>query len=235
MHSLYRSDRVHWAHENEPLIRDARAAAPRVTPIVGLDLGQVSDPSALAFINRTIADGKAGPMFECSYLHRWKTGIPYPKIVEDVVKVFETPAFAGKEKPILAIDATGVGRPVADMFRDTKIEAKFVPVVITGGHGIAVEGGTYHVPKRLLVSNMQVALQNKRFKFAGELPEAATLISEMQNFQLTITEAMNDTYAGRSGTHDDLLLSVAIGVWAGYHFSQGEPRMVPSVSHSVFG
>jgi hypothetical protein len=73
----------------------------------------------------------------------------------------------------------------------------------------------HYVPKRLLVSTVQVLLQTRRFKFAGQLPEAATLISEMQSFQLTITEAANDTYEGRRGAHDDLLLAVALGLWGG--------------------
>ncbi len=182
--------------------------------IIGLDLGQVSDSSALALIEKSPSEGQE-PTFAATYLHRWPVGTPYPKIVEGVVKMFESDTFKQPERPTLAIDATGVGRPVADMFRAARLPARFMPIIITGGHKVTIEDGMSYVPKRLLVSTVQVLLQTKRFKFAGQLPEAATLISEMQSFQLTITEAANDTYEGRRGAHDDLLLAVALGLWGG--------------------
>ncbi len=210
-------------------------AAPdnKVRPVVGLDLGQVSDPSALA-VMESFTSGENGLTFHCTYLHRWPTGTTYPKIVEGVAKMLGGDSFKGKQRPLLAIDATGVGRPVADMFRAANLPAKFMPIVITGGHKVNIEGGTFYVPKRLLVSTVQVALQTKRFKFAAQLPEAATLVSEMQNFQLTFTEAANDTYEGRKGSHDDLLLAVALGLWAGQWY-KGEPNIPRSSSCSVFG
>jgi hypothetical protein len=201
-------------------------------PIVGLDLGQVSDSSALAVINR-LTTGGAEPIFQATYLHRWPTGTAYPKIVEGVVKMLEGDSFKHqplRQRPVLVIDATGVGRPVADMFRGSKLGALFMPVVITGGHQVNTEGGTYYVPKRLLVSTVQMLLQTRRFKFAEALPEAATLVSEMQNFQLTITEQANDTYEGRKGSHDDLLLAVALGLWAGVSLKP-IPRSSPPVSY----
>ncbi len=71
------------------------------------------------------------------------------------------------------------------------------------------------MPKRVLVATTQLILQKKQFTFAGQLPQAATLVSEMEQFQLTVTEAMNDTYEGRSGKHDDLLLAVVLGLYIG--------------------
>jgi hypothetical protein len=182
--------------------------------IIGLDLGQVSDSSALALIEKSQHEGQE-PTFAATYLHRWKVGTPYPEIVKGVVKMFESDVFKQPERPTLAIDATGVGRPVVDMFKAARPLARFMPIIITGGHKASTEDGMSYVPKRLLVSTVQVLLQTRRFKFAGQLPEAATLISEMQSFQLTITEAANDTYEGRRGAHDDLLLAVALGLWGG--------------------
>jgi hypothetical protein len=70
------------------------------------------------------------------------------------------------------------------------------------------------VPKRDLVSVIQVGLQNKILKIASQLPDAETLIRELQNFTVKITDAANDTYgAWREGTHDDLVLAVALAVW----------------------
>ena len=92
-----------------------------------------------------------------------------------------------------------------------------MPVVITGGHKAHSDGGNHYIPKRTLVSTLQRNLQTRRRQIAAKLPEAATLTRELQDFQLTITEAANDTYEGRKGAHDDLVLAVALGLWAGLH------------------
>jgi hypothetical protein len=72
------------------------------------------------------------------------------------------------------------------------------------------------VPKRNLVSTVQVYLQGKRLKIASRLDLADTLTRELQNFQVKITDAANDTYgAWREGSHDDLVLSASLALWAG--------------------
>jgi hypothetical protein len=80
------------------------------------------------------------------------------------------------------------------------------------------------VPKRDLVSGVQVALQSRTLKIASELSEAETLARELQNFTVKITDSANDVYgAWRVGTHDDLVLAVALAVWkAGTH----KPRVI---------
>jgi len=63
---------------------------------------------------------------------------------------------------------------------------------------------------------VQVYLQSKRLKIASQLPEADTLTRELQNFQVKITDAANDTYgAWREGTHADLVLAAALALWTG--------------------
>ena len=72
----------------------------------------------------------------------------------------------------------------------------------------------FRVPKRDLVSVVQVGLQNRTLKIAESLQLAETLSRELQNFTVKITDAANDIYgAWREGTHDDLVLAVALAVW----------------------
>src|SRR5205085_2524303 len=73
----------------------------------------------------------SGRRFACPHLQRWPLGTPYPQIVEDVRALLSRPPLAGC---ILGIDATGVGRAVADLFRRGRLNATLRPVVITGGH-----------------------------------------------------------------------------------------------------
>jgi len=52
-------------------------------------------------------------------------------------------------------------------------------------------------------------------KIPSTLPEAHTLLKEMTNFRVKISQAGHDSYgAWREGTHDDLLLAVALACWA---------------------
>ncbi len=121
----------------------------------------------------------------------------------------------GRVRPVLAVDATGVGAPVIDLFKRERMNARLEPIQITGGSEATKENGTNRVPKRDLVSTVQVYLQNQRLKIAEQLPEAETLIRELQNFQMRITDSANDTYGSwRTGSHDDLVLAAALALWS---------------------
>src|SRR5262249_5200755 len=89
------------------------------------------------------------------------------------------------------------------------------PVLITGGHQVTCEAGAWHVPKKELVSTLQVLLQNRRLKVAA-VPERDLLLKELQNFKVKITASANETFeAWRERDHDDLVLAVAIAAWVG--------------------
>jgi hypothetical protein len=52
-----------------------------------------------------------------------------------------------------------------------------------------MEDRSWHVPKKELVSCLQVLLQGHRLKIAETLPEAKTLVRELETFQVKITAA----------------------------------------------
>jgi hypothetical protein len=64
-----------------------------------------------------------------------------------------------------------------------------------------------------LVGCTQVALQTGRLKIASELPEVSILTTELQNFQVQISQSGFDSYNARSGQHDDLVLALAMALW----------------------
>jgi hypothetical protein len=190
---------------------------------VSLDLGQISDYSALAIIQaeRTITNGKDDiTKLDCRFLKRWRLRTAYPQIVQDVVRLVNSldPSLSSEgRQPVLAIDSTGCGAAVTDLFKAEKINAKLRPIMITGGSKVTIEDGTYRVPKRDLVAVTQVALQNRTLKIASQLPEAETLTKELANFKAKISDAGNDTYGAgddwRIGNNDDLVLAVSMGIW----------------------
>ena len=79
------------------------------------------------------------------------------------------------------------------------------------------------MPKRILVATLKVLTGGKRLHVAPG-PYQEILQKEMAAFQLTITEARNDTYEGRSDAHDDLILSVALAAWWAERYQ--EPAMI---------
>jgi len=82
------------------------------------------------------------------------------------------------------------------------------------------------VPKKALVSTLQVVLQGRRLIVAKSLPFAAALVEELQNFQVKVTEAANETFgAVGGGYHDDLVLAIMIAAWAGEHAPTGRLGM----------
>jgi hypothetical protein len=191
--------------------------------VIGLDLGQVKDYTALAVLKRTPIDGAAATgrpahLMTCNHLARWPLGSPYPRIVADVRELVGRPELGGM--PTLTIDGTGVGRGIVAMFIAAGLAARVVPVIITAGtEGRSApwgEGGLTGrwVPKIELVSAVQAALQSGRLKVVPSLPLADTLRQELLNFKIRVTLAGNETFeAHRQGVHDDLLLACAMACW----------------------
>ena len=149
------------------------------------------------------------------HLERLPLGTSYPKVVERVAGLMASVPLSAN-RCALVVDATGVGTSVVDSL----IEAGLSPraVTIHGGDRVTPgEAGTggFRVPKRDLVSAVQVLLQSGRLKIAADLPETETLQREMLNFKMKIDpKTAHDSYSHwREGDHDDLVLSAAIALW----------------------
>ena len=213
-----------------------------VLRIVGVDLGQQRDPTAICVVERDYVP--AGKLYNASYwvkgrelygarepvkleyhmrhLERPALGTSYVEVVERVVELLKS---LGDEELVLAVDTTGVGRPVADMLkerlerwleeeRNTCLHTAWI--TITGGDSVTkAEGGGIRVPKRDLASAPLVLMQNGQLKIAEALQLAPVLRRELLNFKVKITIATgHDSYeAWREGDHDDLVLATALAVW----------------------
>ena len=197
---------------------------------LGLDLGQAADWSALAVLERTTMPQESTVrcehawQFGCRGLKRWPLGTSYPTIVDNVAALVQKPPLRDAH---LVIDGTGVGRPVVDMFVKAMLPVEIVAVLITAGNKQHCEDGYYHVAKVILISTLQVLLQERRLRFARALPETATLVKELQDYRVKITPAANEVFNAREGAHDDLLLALALAAW------QGERMPPPSVPGPV--
>jgi hypothetical protein len=196
---------------------------------VGLDLGKLSDPSALALVRwRTgLSPHGSGTQlvpeerrrYRVETLKRWALGTPYLSIADDLAR------FLGQDvledsPPLLVVDATGVGNAVCELIQ-ARLDREGLPwskaaVTITGGSAVTQTGsGQWRVAKKELVSILQRLLGEGRLHVEPTLPEAALLARELGTFQVKITEGKNETFESwREKDHDDLVLAVALACWA---------------------
>ena len=169
--------------------------------ILGLDLGQAQDPSAIGIVEQCELD------LHLRHLERLPLGTAYPAVVEHVTGLMQ----ALPARSALVVDAGGPGRPVVDAMRERGLEP--IPVSITSGKRSRHARGMFYVPKRELVRGLVVAFENERLKIATGLPLAEAFMRELEAFRVQLTAKGRDTYAARSGEHDDLVLAVALAVW----------------------
>src|SRR5215475_1218985 len=111
--------------------------------ILGCDLGQVNDPTALVILAcEWPTSPEELPCYQVRHIERM-LGWPYPRVVQQVAsRIQQLP------RPCqhwLVADATGVGRPVIDMFTQAKLDP--VAVTIHGGEQVQQDGRAYRVPK----------------------------------------------------------------------------------------
>lgn len=204
--------------------------------IAGLDIGQMSDPSALTVLDRDLFTDKGAFRYRYAarWLERFPLQTPYPTMARMVRERLEKLG----ERLILVIDVTGVGRGVVDTFREEwmtvdpvtydRVPQPGKPLIValtllTSAmyQPTSPSWDEHHVPKKDVVLALMLALQHRRFRVPRQLKEAAVLFKEGQNFQWKATPNGNDQYdTWRSGQHDDLLLAVAIAVWWGEQYGR---------------
>jgi hypothetical protein len=181
---------------------------------LSVDLGQLSDYSALTVLEAHPGDDDHAPGYHVRHLHRFPLGTKYLDIVEETCTLLE-------QRPLwrqcqLALDLTGVGRPVGELF----VEAGLRPigVTITGGAGWHRERrDDWHVAKILLVSEVQKFLASERLMIARSLQHAGLLKQELRNFRVRVSKSATEIYEAREGAHDDLVLALAIGLFVAEH------------------
>ena len=114
----------------------------------------------------------------------------------------------------LVIDETGVGRPVGDLFDDAGMQPTRVTITAGENQSGFTSGRRWHVAKSLLISNLDARLHTGELCFAASLTEAGALHEELKDFRRKVSAAGRYSFEARVGKHDDLVLAVAIGLWA---------------------
>lgn len=187
---------------------------------VGLDLGQAQDHTAIAIVEKAQAvSSERDPvtysfvtqtLYHVRHAERLPLGVAYPDIVEHVRRLVHRAPLEERTTTV-AVDATGVGAPVVDLLRRGRLGCWVTPVVITGGEAASSDGVRYRVPKRDLMTGLQVAFQKRRIGLAQGLPMLAELREELRSMRVQVAANGFERYSGRR--HDDLVLALALAWW----------------------
>jgi hypothetical protein len=199
------------------IIRGTRRNA-TIKYVLGADLGQSSDPTALCVLEHTHAfreweRGGADQVedtFDVRHLQRLPLGLSYPAVVQETARLLARPPLVGNCD--LIVDETGVGRAVADIFDTAGMSP--IRVTITSGIDQSFVNGSWHVPKQVLISTLDARLHTGELRFAKELLEAGAMQEELKDFRRKVSVAGRYTFEARVGKHDDLVLAVAIALWS---------------------
>jgi hypothetical protein len=195
--------------------------------ILGLDLGQMSEFTALAVVEKAWPDAhEAEPRYAVRELKRFPLGSPYLEIVSVVREWSDR---LPRANPFLvAVDQTGVGKPIVDLFR-RHLAVNAVTITAGSGESYDEASGCWRVAKKQLVSIMQVLLQEKRLHIAKSLPEAQTLVQELRTFKAKTPASVNESFEDwRERDHDDLVFAVALACRSGQRYRHQEPQRLPT-------
>jgi len=208
-----------------------------------VDLGKLQDYTAISIINgierfevprdprnsfvpslRARMTGEV--RFEVPYLHRLPIGTDYVAQVRFVRRLYGELTRKCKPTPTLVIDATGVGQPVADMFRGEGLNP--IEIWFTGGNKPTTRAYGFNVPKADIISALQRAIGRGELKIAAGIPEAGVLVEEATRMEAKQNPSGYVRYEHREGEHDDMVLSVGIGLWLAYWSRKNRIRTIPA-------
>jgi hypothetical protein len=184
--------------------------------VMGLDLGPPGEPTGFAVLERADLDPQE-PQYRLRHVNRFPPGTPFPLIVEMVAARARTTEL--HDSPMI-VDCTAVGQVVLNHLRRALPAQAVNAVVIGAGHSLQLaEGIGWMVPKKDLVSALQMVLQTRRLKVAPDLADAGVLATELANFRLRrVPVGDAATAEWREGLHDDLVLAVALTCWYAERF-----------------
>ncbi|MBI4902635.1 MAG: hypothetical protein HY820_03305 [Acidobacteria bacterium] len=178
---------------------------------IGLDLGQRSDPAAIAIVqyyprptgrDHATYQNRYHAVLRVRHLTRIPLGSSYPAIANIVRATLRNSEF--QSRPTLVVDATGPGLPFLDFFTANSVEASLVKLVITASGTPTESSGFHYVSRTILLNNLATLFQTRSLTINPKLPSAQEAINEITALDL----------AGHStAPHDDLAIAVSLAVW----------------------
>lgn len=174
---------------------------------LGWDPAALTDWSALG-----VAEITRDEHYLIRHLVRWR-GVDYVQQVHEVAELLRTPQLL---HAVLTYDRTGLGVVVGDLLQDARRHGRIRQVVkgITISSGQEPDPARHTVPKAALIGRLQVLFEQHRIEIADDLVLAPALRSELRAFKGTSSEGGRIRFEAASGSHDDLVLALALCCWS---------------------
>ena len=195
---------------------------PRVTGFsrytIAADLGQANDYTAIVAIKDQalpiVDDGRiiVGPRERTVVFADRFRGVSYVAVVDYLIRLRNAPPFGGKSE--LAIDATAIGRVVADLMWEQNTD--FKAIQMTGGQEWSRKGRFVNAGKTFMIENLAVLFATGDLKFAHDLPLRAEIEADLASFATSTTAAGNQiiTQSRGDGGHGDLGIALILAGFA---------------------
>jgi hypothetical protein len=206
-----------------------------VDVLIGADIGQRVDPTAIAVVELQWRDGETrgrDDHYLVRYLGRLPLNTAYPQIVAELVRITN----ATKERVIdevqhvnkdnttsvanegylvypkrpnvtVFVDATGVGQPVVDLL--TAAGVRVTACYFVYGERRTQQGRTVRIGKSWMVSRLQALAQTNRLHLP-RTAEAEATRDELLAYEIKVDQDGADTYGARTGKHDDLVTALGL-------------------------
>jgi hypothetical protein len=180
--------------------------------IIGLDLGQQNDYTVLTVIQITTTQVGAETKYNYKliFLNKFPLKKSYTSIVLWVAN-FIKETF-NPNVYILVVDYGGPGRPVVDLFEEHCLN--LVALTTTGGLEATWKGrNRITVPKRDLISSLEVVFQNRRLTIHREINYLLDLEREILNFEGKTKPNNHVQLEAAHNHHDDIIMSLSMAIW----------------------
>jgi len=200
---------------------------------LALDLGQRQDFTALTTLScEWTIEGRDPVSWEWNLIprlilrdiERFPLGTSYSSYT-DTVEARLThisgliPAYT-TQKVTLVVDAGGPGAPVIDELRRAGLGLTLKPLIITGGHEPGVTpSGWYTVPRKVLLTNLILLIDNGKLVTPQELVDWPILLEELLGLNAGTSQP------NKSAGHDDMVISLAIAAWQS---TRQHPEILPA-------
>jgi hypothetical protein len=202
--------------------------------VIGLDIGQHVDHSALAIVERLIrVSNTGGPpdepvyadVYRIVHLRQWPLGTTALAVIDDISELVGR-AQGRLDWAVIAYDATGIGASWTDLIyrrhraRDlTRFWPR--PYIITGEQTPSKDPS---VRKIDLMSKIQVTANEGRLELDPDLPLADRLAVQLQAITATPTATGRLSFGAPQAVHDDLVIGLGLALYSRIPDGQVRPR-----------
>lgn len=188
--------------------------------ILGMDIGQAYDSGCYVGVCPSgLRPGGALPNWQVCIAEIAPLGVSYKKLAvraRQIVEACEAQGWTG----ILAVDATGVGRPVLESLReDPPLPWEVLGITSHGGQNLRGEWPDIRVPKESLVTALSASIDNRALIVPPNLPASERLAAQLLTYKAKRNMRTGRTKyeAAREKDHDDLVAALTLATFVGNH------------------